>query len=123
MDVKKIDPALGLYKEFNLATSGSADAIEKMRKQAIFSDGAVAAKYKALGAMLWSISARCEPCIKYYVYQAVKLGVTEPELGEFLAVASTMGGCVGEMWAMKAFKVFKDGVDGESSEGEPQCCQ
>jgi len=124
MQTNKIDPALGLLKEFNKVTKGSADHIDKMRKQAIFTDGAVSAKHKALGAMLWSISARCEPCIKYYVIQASKYGATEAELGEFLAVASTMGGCVGEMWALKAYKAFKD-QDGTSStiEDDPQCCQ
>ncbi|MGE0175011.1 MAG: carboxymuconolactone decarboxylase family protein [Oligoflexales bacterium] len=123
MNIKNIDPALTLLKEFNKATNGSADLIEKLRKQTIFSDGQVSAKYKALGAMLWSISARCEPCIRYYVQQAARLRATEGEIGEFLAVASTMGGCVGEMWALKAFKAFRDLENTEGdSEVEPQCC-
>ncbi|MGO9234707.1 MAG: carboxymuconolactone decarboxylase family protein [Methylocella sp.] len=67
-----------------------------MRQDAIFAEGAVAARYKAL--LLWAVSARCEPCFKFYVQQAVRLGATESELGELRAVASTMGGCVGEMW-------------------------
>lgn len=124
MQNNKIDPALGLLKEFNRVTKGSADHIDKMRKQAIFTDGAVSAKYKALSAMLWSISARCEPCIKYYVIQASKYGATESELGEFLAVASTMGGCVGEMWALKAYSSF-NGIGDEvhdSTADAPQCC-
>ena len=37
---------------------------------------------------------------KFYVQEAVRLGATQAELGEFFAVASTMGGCVGEMWAL-----------------------
>ena len=46
------------------------------------------------------------------------------ELGEFLAVASTMGGCVGEMWALKAFKAYKDLAHGETTTAteEPSCC-
>ena len=44
-----------------------------MRQEAIFTDGAVPARYKALGAMLWAVSARCEPCIKFYVQQARRL--------------------------------------------------
>lgn len=125
MQTNKIDPALGLLKEFNKVTKGSADHIDKMRKQAIFTDGAVSAKHKALGAMLWSISARCEPCIKYYVIQASKHGATEAELGEFLAVASTMGGCVGEMWALKAYSSFKGmgGADNGSTADSTQCCE
>lgn len=124
MNIKNIDPALALLKEFNKATNGSADLIEKLRKQTIFTDGQVSAKYKTLGAMLWSISARCEPCIRYYIHQAVKYEATEAEIGEFLAVASTMGGCVGEMWAMKAYKAFKDkeGSAGDHAT-EPLCCR
>lgn len=123
MDVKKIDSALGLLKEFSKITNGTSDHIHKMRQSSIFTDGAVSAKTKILGAMLWSISARCEPCIRYYVAQAVKHEVTEAELGEFLAIASTMGGCVGEMWALKAYQSFKNPSDGDGRESELSCCQ
>lgn len=123
IDLTKIDPALGLMAEFSRITSGTTAHIQKMRQEAIFSDGAVLAKHKALAATLWSISARCEPCIRYYVQQAVKLEISEQELGEFLAVASTMGGCVGEMWALKAYKAFRDFKSGASHEApEPESC-
>ncbi len=115
--LEQIDPALGLMKEFSKVATGTAGAIHKMRQEAIFTDGEVPARLKALAAVLWSVSARCEPCITYYVQQAARLGATEQELGEFLAVASTMGGCVGEMWALKAYAAFK----GERSE-ETSCC-
>ncbi|MCK8653291.1 hypothetical protein [Ralstonia sp. RRA.1] len=53
----------------------------------------------------------------------MKLGATEHEVGEVLAVASTMGSCVGEMWALKAFKAYADLSDGEATpEAEPNCC-
>ncbi|ASW03908.1 hypothetical protein CJU94_37710 (plasmid) [Paraburkholderia aromaticivorans] len=97
MQLTDIDPALGLMAEFGKLTKNTAHHINQMRQEAIFSDGALPAPLKALAAMLWAISARCEPCFKFYVQQAVKLGATEQELGEVLAVASTMGGCVGEM--------------------------
>lgn len=124
-ELTTIDPALGLMAEFSKITKGMPAHIAKMRQEAIFSDGTIAAKYKALAATLWSISSRCEPCIKYYVSQAAKLGATEQELGEFLAIASTMGGCVGEMWALKAYKAFKDRLSGiiSSSSEEPSCCE
>jgi len=123
MDVKKIDPALGLLKEFGKITNGTSDHIHKMRQSSIFTDGVILAKHKILGSMLWSISARCEPCIKYYVAQAVKHGVTEQELGEFLALASTMGGCVGEMWALKAYQAFKHPGESDGKEPDLSCCQ
>lgn len=124
MQLTDIDPALGLMAEFGKLTKNTARYINQMRQETIFSDGALPARQKALAAMLWSISARCEPCIKFYVQQAVKRGATEHELGEMLAVASTMGGCVGEMWALKAFKTYKDFISGAAApEVEPSCCQ
>jgi len=125
MDYKKIDPALALMKDFGKITNGIPSLIDQMRKKAIFSEGKVPQKYKILAAMLWAISSRCEPCFKYYIQRAIKAGTTEEELGEFLAVASTMGGCIGEMWAIKAYKAFKD-HDGAHSSNEndeaPSCC-
>ncbi|WOJ88249.1 carboxymuconolactone decarboxylase family protein [Methylocapsa polymorpha] len=122
MQLTDIDPALALIAEFGKVTKGAAKHIDQMREEAIFSDGAVAARLKALAATLWAISARCEPCLKFYLRRAVQLGATEAEIGEFLAVASTMGGCVGEMWAMKAFKAYKDLTNSESQAAEEAAC-
>jgi AhpD family alkylhydroperoxidase len=112
--------------EFGKVTKGTVRHINQMRQDAIFADGAVPARYKALAATLWAVSARCEPCFKFYVQEAVRLGADQAELGEFLAVASTMGGCVGEMWALKAFKAYKDLANGEPATStvteEPSCC-
>ncbi|WP_266170114.1 carboxymuconolactone decarboxylase family protein [Dyella subtropica] len=123
MSLKTIDPALDLMGEFAKVTKGATQHIQQMRQAAIFTDGALPARQKALAAMLWSISARCEPCIAFYVQQAVTRGATEEELGEVLAIAATMGGCVGEMWALKAYKAYKDFTGGEAApQTEPSCC-
>jgi AhpD family alkylhydroperoxidase len=123
MTSSKIDPALDHFAEFSALTKGTTKHIAAMRQEVIFADGAVPARTKALAAMLWAISARCDPCFRYYVQQAVRLGVSEAELGEFLAVASVMGGCVGEMWALKAFKTYKDVSRGEAvPAADPACC-
>jgi len=124
MQPTDIDPALALMAEFGQITKGTTRHINEMRQDAIFVDGAVPARYKALAAMLWAVSARCEPCFKFYVQQAVRLGAAKNELGEFLAIASTMGGCVGEMWALKAFKAYKDlaGDKPTTATEEPTCC-
>lgn len=122
MDYKKIDPALELMKEFSKVTGGTPALIDQMRRKTIFSDGAVPQKFKILTAMVWAISARCEPCFKYYVQRAVQAGTNESELGEFLAIASTMGGCVGEMWALKAFKAYKDFGGTQVGDEPPSCC-
>lgn len=123
MSLKYIDPPLDLMGDFAKVTHGVTAHIQQMRQAAIFTDGALPARQKALGAMLWSISARCEPCIAFYVQQAVTRGATEAELGEVLAIASTMGGCVGEMWALKAYKAYRDFVDNRAQpQSEPGCC-
>lgn len=113
----EIDGAYGHLTEFAKVTRGTTRAIGSMRQQAIYSEGALPAKFKVLGALLWSISARCEPCVKYYALKSRELGVTEVEIGEVCAVASTMGGCVGETWALKAFAAFHS-----SAEGDGECC-
>ncbi len=123
MDLKKIDPALDLMSEFSKITKGTVGHIHKMRETAIFSEGAVPAKYKALASVLWAIESRCEPCIRYYVQKASELGASEPEFGEFFAVASTMGGCVGEMWALKAYSALKGAKSDQPPTGDPSCCK
>lgn len=117
-DLETIDPALGLMSEFSKISQGTSSHIHKMRQEAVFSDGVFPAKFKALTAAVWGISARCEPCLKFYILKAKELGATEEEVGEMLAVASAMGGCVGEMWALKAYKAFK-----EKGDSEEECCK
>lgn len=121
-DLINIDPALGLMKEFAKVTHGVPAHIQKMRQETIFKEGVVPVKYKVLASVLWAINAKCEPCIRFYIQQAVKSGASEDELGEFLAVGATMGGCVGEMWALKAYKAYKDFVSGKGGQDE-SCCQ
>ena len=119
-NLEAIDPALGLMGEFSRLSAGTTQAIHSMRQKAIFTDGTHPGKTKALAAVLWAVSARCEPCIKFYVQQAKRLGATKEETGEMLAVASAMGGCVGEMWALKAFHAFVN--DGPTDQAAPGCC-
>jgi len=116
-DLKSIDSALGLMAEFGKLSHGTSKNINAMREEAIFSDGQISAKLKALVATLWGVSVRCEPCLKYYVLKAKELGATETEVTEMLSVASAMGGCVGEMWALKAYQAYKEGGTADVS-----CC-
>ena len=98
----------------------AASHIDQMRQAAIYADdGALPARIKALAALLWSVSSRCEPCIAHYARKAVELGANREEMAEMLAIASTMGGCVGEMWALKACAAAKTAGSGE---GEVACC-
>lgn len=106
--LEQIDPALTLLGEFSKISLGTSQKIQQMRQEVIFKDGIISAKMKALVAMVVGINERCEPCLNYYALQAKSFGATEAELGEILAVVVTMGGCVGEMWALKAYKAFID---------------
>jgi alkylhydroperoxidase/carboxymuconolactone decarboxylase family protein YurZ len=108
-----IEPAYEYLSSFAKVTGGTTGAIQGMRQKALYSDGALPAKVKVLGALLWSISARCEPWVKYYAIKAKEVGVSLEELGELCAVASTMGGCVGETWALKAFAAYHGTDAGE----------
>lgn len=121
-----IDPALTRLRAFTALTGRTTAHIQQMRQDAIFTDAAVPARLKALAAMLWSISARCEPCLTYYVRKAQALGATNAEIGEYLAVACAMGGCVGEMWALKAFAAIADpssaGAPPVDPPAAPDCC-
>lgn len=115
-----IEPAYEHLSNFAKVTSGTTAALQGMRQKVLYSDGALSAKFKVLCSLLWSISARCEPCVKYYAMKAKEFGANEAEVGEICAVASTMGGCVGETWALKAFAVFKD----KEAKMEPEeCCR
>lgn len=107
-----IDPALAAIKELGALCPDTVKSVRHMRQRAIYTDGALPAKHKALAALLWSISARCEPCVRFYAAEARRLGATKEELAEFLGVASTMGGCVGETWAVKALHAFSGGSGG-----------
>lgn len=111
------DPELAAHREFGEISRGTARHLKFMRQEAIFSDGALPARLKALAAALWSVSARCEPCIRFYMQKARELGATREEIGEMLAVASTMGGCVGETWAVKAYSAVRDKLP------EAACCE
>lgn len=119
MKLDKVDPAFSVLKDFAKATSGSPKDIQAMREKHIYTDGVLPSKIKVMFSLLWSVSEKCEPCLRYYAQKAKELGVNEDEIGEALAVASTMGGCVGEMWALKAFEAYHNDVDqGKSS----SCC-
>jgi len=119
--LEAIDPALGAMREFGELNPEASRAVQQMRTSAIFTDGELSAKHKALAAILWSVAMRCEPCVRFYAIEAKRLGATKRELGEMLGVAAAMGGCVGETWAVKALHAFNS--DGAPDAGEPACCE
>lgn len=111
------DQELAAHREFAEVSHSTARHLKFMRQEALFTDGALPARLKTLAAALWSVSARCEPCIHFYMQKARELGATREEIGEMLAIASTMGGCVGETWAAKAFSTVRADMQ------DAACCE
>ncbi len=111
----------GLFAELRKLSPKVTGGLLRMRQEA-YREAAVPAKYKLLTAMAISIAIRCEPCIRAYVKMACDKGVTREELIEFLEVAMTMQGCPGEEWALKAFAVYKECLDGKPASAASGCC-
>ena len=117
MSLENIDPALGLLAQFGKENAAVSRPLQTMRESALLEDTLFTARQKCLMAALWGISTRCEPCLKFYVIKAKSLGATLEELNEVLSIAVTMGGCVGEMWALKAYHAYHAEASGDLS-----CC-
>lgn len=110
-----------LYTEFRKQSPKVTGGLVRMREET-FRDSAVAAKYKILAALAIVVVTKCEPCIRAYTKMAFETGITREELMEFLNVAMTEGGCPAEQWAMKAYQVYKELLQGKKVE-EEVCCK
>lgn len=64
------------------------------------------AKTKEMLALAIGIANRCAECIAFHTKALVKLGVTEQEYDEILAVCIYMGGGPSLMYAAKAKQAF-----------------
>ncbi|RKX74097.1 MAG: carboxymuconolactone decarboxylase family protein [Spirochaetes bacterium] len=109
-----------LYDELRKKSPGVTGGLIRMREET-FKDGVVPAKYKILSALAIVTVTKCEPCIRAYTRMAYETGINEDELVEFLNVAITEGGCPAEQWAMKAYGVYKELMQGKRVE-EEVCC-
>jgi AhpD family alkylhydroperoxidase len=76
--------------------------------QAAMAAGAIDAKTKELIAMAIGVAARCDGCIGFHAKALVRLGATQQELDEVLAVAVYMGGGPSLMYAANALAAFKE---------------
>lgn len=113
---------LELMQEFSRHSHGVTAQIKKMRQEVLYKDGALSAKFKALAATLWSVSVKCEPCLEYYAQEAKKRGATDEEMAEMMALASVMGACVAETWAIKAYRALRGAKAPAGSEAEEEAC-
>ncbi len=113
--------AESLFEELRRLSPKVTGGLVRMREKA-YADGVIPAKYKLLTALAISIAIRCEPCIRAYVQMACDKGITQEELIEFLEVAMTMQGCPGEEWTLKAYKAYKECINGTTPSQSATCC-
>jgi len=70
---------------FNCGCAAPAPASNNACATPVASYSPIAAEYVALGA---AIGANCEPCLKYHVAAALKVGITLPDIAKAVAMAA-----------------------------------
>lgn len=75
--------------------------------KAALADGALDAKTKELIALAVGVAAQCDGCLGFHTQALVRLGATEQEVAETLAVVVYMGGGPKLMYAGDAMTAFK----------------
>lgn len=70
-------------------------------------DGAMDKKTKELIAMALAVANHCPGCVGFHSQALVKMGTTEAELMETLAMAVYMGGGPSLMYAAEAIEAFE----------------
>jgi AhpD family alkylhydroperoxidase len=85
---------------------GPIGGFANLHKAAV-ADGALSAKTKELMALAIAVAIRCESCIAYHVYDALRAGASHAEVMDALGVAVMMGGGPAMMYACDAFTALK----------------
>jgi len=70
-------------------------------------DGALSAKVKQLMALSIAVTVRCDGCIAYHVYDALRAGAIRPEIMEAIAVAVMMGGGPAMVYGCEALEALE----------------
>lgn len=109
------------YKEITAAISANIaelkknqpevmDGFYKMSRSAT-ADGVLDKKTKEFIALAIGVSTRCDGCIGFHTKALAKLGATQSEVEEVLAMAVYMGGGPSLMYAADALGAFKGFVE------------
>lgn len=94
----------------NIALSKAApDAVKAFTglAQTASKDGAIDKKTKELMAVAISICIRCDGCIAYHTYSAIKAGASEAEYSETVAMAIEMGGGPSTVYGAEAIQCYQ----------------
>jgi AhpD family alkylhydroperoxidase len=70
-------------------------------------DGALSAKVKQLMALSIAVTVRCDGCIAYHVYDALRAGAARQEIMEAIAVAVMMGGGPAMVYGCEALEALE----------------
>lgn len=104
-------------KQLGIELPGPMSGFARLHKKAV-EEGALSSKTKELMALAISIAVRCEGCIAYHTYDAIKAGATHQELLETIGVAILMGGGPASMYATHAMDAIEQ-VFAAQNEPEP----
>lgn len=94
----------------NIALSKAApDAVKAFGAlaQTASADGALDKKTKELMAVAISIYIRCDGCIAYHTYSAIKAGASREEYSETVAMAIEMGGGPSTVYGAEAIQCYE----------------
>lgn len=69
-------------------------------------DGALDVKTKELIALAIAITVRCDGCIAYHVYEAMKAGATRAEMMETIGMSILMGGGPSVVYGSEAYEAI-----------------
>ncbi len=93
-------------KQLGSELPGPMSGFARLHKKAV-EEGALSNKTKELMALAISIGVRCEGCIAYHTYDAIRAGATRQELLETIGVAILMGGGPASMYAALAMDAIE----------------
>ena len=84
--------------------------------QSALASGALDTKTKELIALAIAVAARCDGCIAYHTYDALRAGAGADEISETLSVAVLMGGGTAMVYATQALEAMEQ-FEGEFDHG------
>ncbi len=87
------------------AIPGAMGGFSQLHNQAL-KEGALSTKVKELMSLAISICVRCDGCIAYHVYDALKAGATREEIEETVGVAVMMSGGPGTVYGAQALEAL-----------------
>ena len=82
--------------------------------QAVFTDGALPARFKELIALAIAATRECDGCIAAHARGAARREASEDEVAEAMGVVVLMNGGPGTVWGPRALAAFQEFADGAS---------